>query len=184
MRSTTAMTLPRAGTWTIDPAHTEIAFVGRHLMLTKVRGRFQDVQGTITTGSDPSETQVLVEIDMASVHSGSPERDEHLRSSDLFDVTTHPTATFRSTEIEWSATSGTMTGELTIKGVTRPVRLAVTFAGAMVDPWGNERVAFSASTRVNREDWGIRWNMPLAMGGLAVSRDIDIEIELEATRQT
>jgi polyisoprenoid-binding protein YceI len=174
--------LPVAGTWTIDPGHTEVGFTGRHFMLTRVRGRFTDVSGTVTVGDDPRDTTVDVTIGVASVSSGDDTRDEHLRSADLFDVATHPTATFRSTAVRWEGDgrTGALTGDLTIKGTTRPVTLRVEYLGQVQDPWGNERIVFSASGRVSREDWGITWNMPLAAGGVLVSRDIDLHLEVEA----
>jgi polyisoprenoid-binding protein YceI len=175
--------LPAPGTWAIDPGHTEVAFIGRHFMLTKVRGRFEEVRGTITTTAEPTETEVFVEIDMVSVNSGSSDRDEHLRSAELFDVAAYPTASFRSTSVDWNGPTGTLHGELTIKGVSRPVTLDVTLAAAVTDPWGNDRLICSASGHVDRDDWGITWNMPLANGGLLVSRDIRLEIEMEAVRQ-
>jgi polyisoprenoid-binding protein YceI len=175
--------LPARGVWRIDPGHTEVGFVGRHFMLTKVRGRFTGVTGTITLGERPEDAAVDVTIDMATVTSGDDTRDDHLRSADLFDVAAHPTATFRSTDIRWQVptdTAGSMTGDLTIKGVTRPVVLAVEYLGHVRDPWGNDRAIFSASARVNREDWGVTWNMPLETGGLLVSKEIDLTLEIEA----
>lgn len=179
-----ATTRPAApGTWDLDPGHTEVAFVGRHFMLTKVRGRFETVSGTVEVDADPARTRVAVEIDMASVRSGSAERDDHLRSADLFDTATHPTAAFRSTAVEWDGASGTLVGDLTIKDVTRPISLDVSLLGALTDPWDAERAVFSAAGRLDREDWGITWNMPLAGGGLLVSREIRLEIEAEVVRR-
>ena len=176
--------LPAAGVWSVDPGHAEVGFVGRHFGLTKVRGRFTDVEATVTIGDDPEQSSVQVTIQMASVYSGDQRRDDHLRSADLFDVERHPTATFRSTSVTVDGTAGTMDGELTIKGVTRPVRLAVEFLGSLDDPWGNQRAVFSAAGRVNREEWGLTWNMLLEAGGLVVSKEIDLEIEVELVRQT
>lgn len=173
--------LPAPGTWRIDPGHAEVAFVGRHLVVTKVRGRFRDVSGVIRVAEDPNATTVEVEIAMASVDSGSDQRDEHLRSADLFDVDRHPTATFRGRASGWSGRTGTLAGDLTIKGVTRPVALDVHYRGFVRDPWGGERIVFSASTTIDREDWGVSWNMPIEAGGLLVSKEIRIELELEAT---
>jgi polyisoprenoid-binding protein YceI len=180
VRTVGGVELPVAGTWTIDPGHAEVGFTGRHFMLTKVRGRFTDVTGTITVADDPRDTTVDVTIGVGSVASGDDTRDEHLRSADLFDVDTHPTATFRSTAVRWNGSTGALTGDLTIKGTTRPVTLKVEYLGQVRDPWGNERIVFSASGRVNREDWGITWNMPLDAGGVLVSREIDLNLELEA----
>jgi len=175
--------LPAPGTWAIDPGHAEVAFIGRHFMLTKVRGRFTGVQGAVTIAEDPADTQLEVVIDIATVNSGDQTRDDHLRSPDFFDVQRHPTATFTTTGIRWTGTRGTVTGDLTIVGVTRPVTLDVEYLGHAHDPWGQDRAVFSASTQVNREDWGLTWNMALETGGILVSKDIRIEIEIETVRQ-
>lgn len=176
--------LPAAGTWVIDPGHADVAFVGRHLMFTKVRGRFTDVSGTVVIAEDPRESHVEVAIGMASVSSGSKDRDDHLRSPDLFDVERYPTATFRSTAVDWSGGRGAaVTGDLTLHGVTRPVVLDVEFAGATTDPWGAERAVFSASTEIDREDWDLTWNMALETGGILVSKRVRIEIDVETVRQ-
>lgn len=172
--------VPIAGDWAIDPGHAEVAFVGRHLMLTRVRGRFIDVAGTIRIGDHPTRSSVEVTIGMASVASGSIDRDDHLRSPDLFDVERHPTATFRSTAVSWSGQRAKVSGDLTIVGLSRPVVLEVDLLGTTVDPWGSTRAAFSAFTEIDREDWGITWNLALATGGVLVSKRIRIEIELEA----
>ena len=174
--------LPAAGTWRIDPGHAEVGFVGRHLVFTKVRGRFREVSGVIDVAEDPNDTTVEVEIGMASVDSGSDQRDDHLRSADLFDVERFPLATFRGTARDWSARTGKLAGDLTVKEVTRPVVLDVDYHGFVRDPWGGDRIVFSASATINREDWGVTWNMPLEAGGLLVSRDIDIQLEIEASR--
>ena len=171
--------LPAAGRWEIDPGHTDLAFIGRHFMVTKVRGRFTDVKGSIVVADRMADSRVEVSIGMASVESGNAVRDEHIRSADLFDVATFPTATFRSTSVEWHGISGTVLGDLTIHGVTRQVPLEVTFEGYVRDPWGADRSIFSARTKVNREDFGITWNVALEAGGLLVSKDVQIEIEIE-----
>lgn len=171
--------LPEAGAWEIDPGHADVAFTGRHFMVTKVRGRFTDVTGTVTIGSEMSDSRVEVVIGMASVQSGSTDRDEHLRSSELFDVEEFPQATFRSTRVDWRGTAGFVHGDLTIHGVTREVALEVTFEGHARDPWGGDRAIFSAHTKVNREDFGITWNMALEAGGVLVSKDITITLEIE-----
>ena len=171
--------LPAPGVWEIDPGHTDVAFIGRHFMLTKVRGRFTDVTGAVVIAQRLDDSKVDVTINMASVASGSEARDTHIKSGELFDVASHPTATFRSTRVEWRGTSGMIHGDLTIHGVTRNVPLAVTFEGHVRDPWGGDRGIFSAKTKVNREDFGITWNVALEAGGLLVSKDIQIEIDLE-----
>ena len=171
--------VPVPGTWKIDPGHAEVAFIGRHLMFTKVRGRFTEVSGTVVIADEPGASSVEVTIGMASVTSGSQERDDHLRSADLFDVEAFPTATFRSTAVDWQGDRAEVTGDLTIRDVTRPVVLSVEFSGAATDPWGGRRAVFSASTEIDREDWGITWNMALETGGILVSKRIRIEIDVE-----
>jgi polyisoprenoid-binding protein YceI len=183
-RTVEGTALPAPGTWAIDPGHAEVAFVGRHFMLTKVRGRFTGVEGAVVVAEDPAASSVEVTIDMASVTSGDSPRDEHLRSEDLFDVANHPTATFRSTAVQWSGgTAGKVAGDLSMKGVTRPVELTVDYLGHVTDPWDNERAVFSAATTIDREDWGLTWNMVLDAGGILVSKDIRIEIEIETILQ-
>jgi polyisoprenoid-binding protein YceI len=172
--------LPVAGIWEIDPGHTEVAFIGRHFMLTKVRGRFTALSGEVRIAEDPSETTVEVTIDMTSVDSGSQARDQHLRSADFFDAATYPTATFSGNAARWHGAHGQLAGELTIRDVRRPITLDVEYTGYAADPWGGHRAVFAAAGTVNREDWGLTWNMPLANGGLLVSKEIRIEIEMEA----
>jgi len=175
--------LPVPGRWRIDPGHTEIGFVGRHLVFTKVRGRFRGVEGYVDIAENPEDSVVEVTIDMASVDSGDATRDEHLRSADLFDVARHPQATFRGRAQAWVGRHGTVAGSLTIKGVTRALRLQVSYLGTVSDPWGGTRAVFSAAATVDREDWGVSWNMPLAGGGLLVSREITLEIETETVHE-
>lgn len=171
--------LPTPGSWQIDPGHADVTFTGRHFMVTKVRGRFTDVSGTVTVAEDMRDSRVDVVIGMASVESGSAARDEHLRSSELFDVEQFPQATFRSVSVEWTGTRGIVHGDLTIHGVTRRVPLQVAFEGHARDPWGGERAVFSAETRINREDFDITWNRALETGGVLVSKDVTINIEIE-----
>jgi polyisoprenoid-binding protein YceI len=182
-RSHRGVQLPVPGAWHIDPGHAEVGFVGRHFMLTKVRGRFEGVRGTLFIAEEPNESALEVEIDMASVSSGSKDRDDHLRSSDFFDVTNFPTATFRSTNVSWRDTAGTIDGELTLVGVTRPVRLDASFLGAVRDLGGGHRAIFSASGELNREDWGLTWNQALEAGGVLVSKKVRLEIEVETVRE-
>ena len=182
-RTVSGVELPAAGIWQIDPSHAEVGFVGRHFGLTKIRGRFTGAAGTVVIADDPAASSVEVTIDMRSVSSGDQSRDDHLRSADFFDVENHPTATYRSTGVAFDGTSGTVDGELTIKGVTCPARLQVDYLGHAADPWGNDRAVFSATSRIKREDWGLTWNMLLEAGGLLVSKEITIEIEVELIRQ-
>ena len=176
--------LPSPGTWGIDPGHADVSFTGRHFMLTKVRGRFTDVSGSVVVADEMNDSRVDVVIGMASVESGSQARDEHLRSVELFDVEQFPHATFRSTQVDWHGARGVMTGDLTLHGVTRRVSLDIEFGGYVRDPWGSDRAIFSAHTKVDREDFGITWNMALEAGGVLVSKEISIDIEVETVRAT
>jgi polyisoprenoid-binding protein YceI len=178
-RTIAGATVPAVGTWDIDPGHTDVAFIGRHFMVTKVRGRFTGVTGAVTIAENMNDSKVDVTIDMASVESGSDARDEHIRSAELFDVATYPTATFSCTHVDWRGDRGTVTGDLTIHGVTRQAPLAVSFEGYVRDPWGGDRAIFSARTKVNREDFGVTWNVALEAGGVLVSKEVVIEIDLE-----
>jgi polyisoprenoid-binding protein YceI len=175
--------VPVTGTWSIDPGHTEVGFVGRHLGLAKTRGRFTGVDGTVHVAADPTASTIDVTIDMASVESGSTSRDDNLRSANWFDVDNHPTARFRSTAITVDGSGATATGDLTIRGITRPVVLDVEYLGHARDPWGNDRAAFSATATINREDFGITNDMALDTGRLLVSKRIQLELELELVRQ-
>jgi polyisoprenoid-binding protein YceI len=148
-------------------------------MVTKVRGRFTDVSGTVTIGEDLRDSRVDVVIGMASVESGSAARDEHLRSADLFDVATFPEATFHSSRVDWRGTAGVVHGDLTIHGATRQIALNVVFEGYARDPWGGERAMFSAQTKINREDFDVTWNVALESGGVLVSKEITISIDIE-----
>ena len=170
---------PGVGTWDIDPGHADVAFTGRHFMVTKVRGRFTDVRGAILVSEDMNDSRVEVTIGMGSVASGSDARDDHLRSAELFDVEKYPEATFRSTRVDWRGDRGTVHGDLTIHGVTRNVPLEVVFEGHVRDPWGGDRAIYSATTQVNREDFDITWNLALEAGGVLVSKDIRISIDIE-----
>jgi polyisoprenoid-binding protein YceI len=174
--------LPTPGRWQIDPGHTELAFIGRHFMLTKVRGRFTGVSGAIQVAEEPGESTAEVTIDITSVDSGSEARDEHLRSADFFDAAHHPQATFSGHAASWQGSRGLLAGELTLRGITRPVTLQAEYLGYAADPWGGHRAVFTASGTLNREDWGLTWNMPID-GGLLVSKEIRIEIDLEAVFQ-
>lgn len=174
--------LPASGVWKVDPGHAEIGFVGRHLMLTKVRGRFTGVDATVTIGDNPNDTNIEAVIDMASVESGDTARDDHLKSPDFFDVQEWPTATFRSTDVDWAGTKGSMKGELTIKGIKNDLTLDVEYLGYARDPWDNDRAVFSASGVINRDDWDLSWNMPLDTGGFLVSREIALDLQVELIR--
>lgn len=182
MSSTTLSEL--TGSYTIDPSHSRVGFVARHAMVTKVRGQFNDFAGTFTINADnPSASSAKVTIQAGSVDTRSEDRDGHLRSDDFFAPDKYPEITFVSTGIEQVSDSEyKLTGDLTIRDVTKPVTLDVEFDGTATDPWGNTRVGFEGKTSVNRRDWGLDWNTPLDSGGVLVSEKITLEFEVSATR--
>ena len=178
------LTIPEAGTYVLDQSHTTVEFVGHHLMITKVRGRFTDFSGQIVIGDSPEDSSVEVTINAASVNSGDDKRDGHLRSPDFLDVDNYPTITFRSTSVEVGPDGrGKLTGDLTVKDVTRPVTLDVEFDGASPDPWGGQRLGFTAGTEIDREDWGLTWNVALETGGMLVGKKIRLEFNVQAVKQ-
>lgn len=181
-RTVDGIELPAPGRWVVDPGHAEVAFIGRHFMLTKVRGRFTGIDATVDIGDDPADTTLTATIDMASVASGDAARDDHLRSGDFFDVEDWPHAVFAATSVAWKGKSGTVHGLLRIKDVERPITLDVDYVGYARDPWGNDRAVFDATTTINREDWGLTWNMVLDSGGLLVSKEITLELHIELVR--
>jgi polyisoprenoid-binding protein YceI len=173
--------VPIAGVYQIDGTHTSVEFVGRHLMITKVRGRFSDVRGRITIAEEPEDSHVEVEIGVASLSTGDDNRDDHLKSADFFDVENFPTIDFRSTAVKARRdNTWELDGDLTVRGTTRPVTLQVDFDGAGVSPIGDERVGFSAATDINREDFGLTWNMALETGGVLVGKNARIELSVQA----
>lgn len=173
--------VPAPGLYDIDAKHSSVEFVARHLMISKVRGRFDDVVGTITVAEVPEESSVEVSIGADSVRTGEDQRDAHLRSGDFFDIEHHPRWTFSSTAVTRDGDSWKVTGDLSIRGVTRPVVLDVEFDGANVTPWGTTALGFSASTEIDREEWGVTYNQVLETGGVMVSKKIRIELQIEAS---
>lgn len=169
------------GTWAVEPAHTEVGFTVRHLGLTKVRGRFNTVAGTVVVADDLADSTIEVTVDLASVDTNNADRDNHLRSTDFFDVESHPEMRFVSTAItvDDGGRTGTVTGELTANGVTRPVELDVEFAGTGVDPYGTTRAGFSATGTLSRKDFGIDFNVPLEAGSLLVGDKVNLELEVQ-----
>jgi polyisoprenoid-binding protein YceI len=173
--------IPVAGVYEIDGAHTAVEFVGRHLMITKVRGRFSDVRGRITIDEEPEKSHVEVEIGVASVSTGNDDRDAHLKSGNFFDVEQYPTITFASTGVKARRdNTWELSGDLTVHGITRPITLQVDFDGGGASPMGDERIGFSAATDVNREDFGLTWNVALETGGLLVGKSARIELAVQA----
>lgn len=174
------------GTWNIDPSHSQVGFTVRHLMVSKVRGEFSGFSGAVTIAEDLLASSVSAEVDVASVSTRDAGRDEHLRSSDFFAIEDHPTWSFRSTGI--GATSDpseyVLRGDLTLRGVTRPVEFALEVHGVSPDPWGGTRAGFTATTKVNRKDYGIDWNLPVDGGGVVVGDKVEITLEIEAVLAT
>jgi polyisoprenoid-binding protein YceI len=168
--------------WVLDPTHSAVNFSARHMMVTTVRGSFKLFSATIDFDpANPQAGKVEAEIDASSIETGVADRDNHLRSPDFLDVATYPKLTFVSKHVDIKGdNSGVITGDLTIRGVTREVRLETEFLGQFQDPFGNQKAAFTASTKINREDWGLVWNVALEAGGVLVSKDVKIEIELQA----
>ena len=172
------------GTWAIDPVHSTVGFSVRHLMVSKVRGNFAEADATITIAEDPLQSAVEATITTASVETGTVDRDNHLRTGDFFEAEKYPHMTFRSTGIKSHAGAEfVLDGELTIKDVTKPVELVVEFEGATTSPYGQAVFGFSASTEIDREDWGLSWNVALESGGVMVGKKVKIEIEGEAIRE-
>lgn len=170
------------GTWALDRAHTTIGFLARHLMVTKVRGRFESYDASIEVAEDLADSKIEISLDAASITTGAPDRDGHLRSPDFLDVENHPVILFVSTEIAPDGDQWRVTGDLTIRDMTRPVTLAVEYEGSAVDPWGKEHVGFSARANLTREDWGLTWNAPIEGGGWLVSKDVSLDIEGQLVR--
>ncbi len=171
--------------WTIDPAHSEIAFKVKHLMISNVRGKFTEFDADIQVlGDDFSTAEVDLWINAASITTNDEKRDEHLRSADFFDVENFKEISFLSTVVEKTSKENiyNLVGELTMKGITREVRLEVDFGGIMKDPWGNEKAGFSVHGKINRKDWGLMWNATLETGGVLVSDEISISCEIQLIR--
>ena len=172
------------GTYAIDPTHSRVGFVVRHAMVTKVRGAFTVNGEAHFEGANPAASNINVTVDVASVDSGNADRDNHLRTSDFFAIEQYPTMTFTSTGVELvSDNEVNVTGDLTIKDVTRQVTLPMEFAGQATDPFGNERVGFEGSTTVNRSDFGLNWNAALEAGGVLVSEKATLEFEISLIKQ-
>jgi len=183
-RTENGVALPTAGTFAIDKSHTQVGFVARHLMVSKVRGRFTDFEGTLVVAEDPSQSSVDVTIQAASIDTSDENRDKHVRSNDFLAVDEFPTLTFHSSKVDLGRGSNwKVTGDLTVRGVTRSIVLDVEFEGVIQDPWGNQRLGFTASGEIDRNEFGVSFNAALETGGFVVSPKIKLEIEAEAVRQ-
>ena len=178
-------TLPEhlTGTWKADPAHSEVAFAVRHLMVSNTRGRFTSFDVTIVAAGDPLRSSVTATIDLSSIDTGLEMRDEHLRSADYLDVEQYPTMSYRSAAVRPTDDGWVIDGELTLHGITRPVPLTVEAHGVGVDPWGNQRAGFSATAQISRRDFGIDTSIPMDGGGVVVADKVSISLEIEAVRQ-
>jgi polyisoprenoid-binding protein YceI len=182
----TTITVPNTvtGTYAIDPAHSRIGFVARHAMVTKVRGSFNEFEGSgYFDAEDPASSKLALTIKAESIDTRNADRDGHLRSNDFFDMATYPEITFVSTDIEQTDDDEyRVTGDLTIKGVTKPVTVDFEYTGTALDPFGNTRIGFEGKTTVNRKDWGVNWNAALEAGGVLVSEKVTLEFEVSAIR--
>jgi polyisoprenoid-binding protein YceI len=180
--STTATSIPGyvVGTWTIDPVHSEIGFSVRHLMVSKVRGRFSNFSGEIVTAEDPFKSSATAEIDLKSISTGNDQRDEHIRSADFFEVETYSTMTYRSTGARFEDGNYILDGDLTLKGVTRRVPLVLELNGFGPDPFGGTRAGFTATGELNRRDFNVNFSAPMQNGGVVVADKITLHLEIEA----
>jgi len=180
--SSTAVEVPGylAGTWTIDPAHSDVAFTVRHMMVSKVRGHFTRFEGELVLAPDPLASTVTATVDLASIDTNNPQRDDDLRSANFLEIQTHPTMTYRSTSIRYSEDGFDIDGELSLHGVTRQVPLTLDVNGFTRDPFGGTRAGFSATAEINRQDFGITTNIPMDGGGVVIGDRIQIFIEIEA----
>jgi polyisoprenoid-binding protein YceI len=182
--TTTEATRIAAGTWDIDPVHSDVSFAVRHMMVSKVRGRFGAVSGEIVTGEDLVDSSVTATIETASVDTGNDQRDAHVRSADFLDVEQFPTMAYRSTAVRRAGDEYVVDGELTLHGVTRPVALRLEPVGSGPDAYGGTRVGFSATATVNRNDFGVDIRLPLDGGGIVVGEKVEIQLEIEGVLRT
>ena len=182
--STATVPTTLTGTYAIDPTHSRIGFVARHAMVTKVRGSFNEFEGSgYFDAENPADSHLQLTIQAASIDTRNADRDGHLRSNDFFDMETYPEITFASTAVEQvDADNYRVTGDLTIKGVTKPVTVDFEYTGTAVDPFGNQRIGLEGKTTVNRKDWGVNWNAALEAGGVLVSEKVTLEFEVSAIR--
>jgi polyisoprenoid-binding protein YceI len=183
--TTAAIEVPgyRAGTWVLDPSHSEVTFTVRHMMISKVRGTFGMKSATLIAPENPLEARVEASVDVASLDTKDAGRDQHLRSADFFDVENFPTMEFRSTGVRIQGEDFLVDGDLTIRGVTRPVTLTFEFGGFGTDPWGNYKAGATAKGVINREDFGLTWNAALETGGVLVGKEVTLELELQGSLQ-
>ncbi len=172
-----------AGTYAIDQAHSEVGFSVRHMMVSKVRGRFGDFAGEVVLADNPLDSSVTATIQLASIDTNNDQRDAHIRSADFFDVEKYPAMTFRSTGVRQGGDGYLVDGDLTLKGVTKGVTLELELNGFNPDPWGGQRVGFTATTQINRNDFGVDIQLPIETGGVVVGDKVTVTLEIEAVRQ-
>ena len=184
MTSTSTLERTLTGTYDIDPAHSHIGFTARHAMVTKVRGTFNEYEGSgYFDAEDPSKSRLELTITAASIDTRNADRDNHLRGNDFFDMDNHPDIHFASTEVEvLDEDKFRVTGDLTIKGVIKPVSFDFAYTGTATDPFGNQRIGFEGRTTINRKDWGVNWNAALEAGGVLVSEKVNLEFEVSAVK--
>jgi polyisoprenoid-binding protein YceI len=180
MATTTVVPGYVTGTWTIDPVHTDVSFSVRHMMVSKVRGRFETFSGQIVTAEDPAASTVNASIDLSSINTNNVDRDNHIRSADFFEVESNPQMTFRSTGVRPHGKDWLVDGELTLRGISRPITLELEVNGFTKDPMGGTRAGFSATSEINRKDFGIETNIPMDGGGVVIGDRIQISLEVEA----
>ncbi|MBA2891638.1 YceI family protein [Nonomuraea soli] len=180
-RTWEGLQIPAAGTYNLDAAHTSVGFSAKHMMVSKVRGKFEKFEGSVTIAENPLESSAQLTIQTDSITTGVADRDGHLRSDDFLSVEKYPTITFRSTRVlSHSGDEFTVVGDLTIRDVTKPVELNVEYGGAGTNPWGVEVWGFTITTEIDREEFGLTWNAALETGGVLVGKKIKIEVEGEA----
>lgn len=172
-----------AGTWTLDPTHSEVSFSVRHLAISKVRGRFEKFDVTVVTAENPLDSTVQATIDIASVNTNQKDRDNHLRTSDFFAADQYPTMTFVSTGIRQSGDEFLVDGELTLRGVTKPVTLRGEFGGIVTDPYGQTKAGASGHTKINRHDFGVSWNNALEAGGFTLGDEVTVDLDIQVVLQ-
>ena len=172
-----------AGTWTLDPAHSEVSFTVRHLAISKVRGTFDAFDATVVTAENPEESTLVATIDMNSINTNQKDRDNHLRTSDFFAIDEYPTMEYRSTGIRQDGDDLLLDGELTLRGVTKPVTLRGEFGGIITDGYGQTKAGASGSAKINRKDFGVNWNTALEGGGFMLGDDVTISIDAQVVLQ-
>lgn len=185
MTTITADTIPgyRAGTWVIDPTHTEIGFSVRHLAISKVRGVFERFDATVIAAENPAESSVTVTVEVASINTNNADRDAHLRTNDFFAPEQYPTMTFVSTGLRVDGDQFLLDGDLTLRGVTKPITLKGEFGGIATDPWGNTKAAASGTAVINRHDFGVSWNAAIETGGFLLGDDVTLTIDAQFALQ-